>query len=722
METECNYEKYIDLLRKNYGMLTIGMKIPVRDLQALSLVYTPGVAASCLEIKKNIGDAYKYTNKLNSMIVVTDSSAFKDYDPNNWNNMEPIPYLEAMCVYYKLHANIDCYPIIFDHKLTPDGKTIAETIKVMMEAYSLVEFFSIDPKRVEEYHKVIGDHCKFGTISHQGKRETEETLRKHGYPVSVNLIYAAVSRAALDTQAYCDLDCVCDFIVQQFEEKKVKHELNDIYGVMEELVCKAADYIMKNKLSKQTTKEYNLNQEELSVEYVTNKYRRYINEGEKSWVDVFPDNYFTKQGDTNENSLLFHARYKGFVGTKTTMSFRNILSLDKLMCWRNLDKLSKLFHEDPKKSFIYSCRANLGAIITNGTAILGLGDIGSLPGLPVMEGKSILFKLFGGTNIVPICIQEKNPKTLIEICKRISPIFCVINLEDIKAPECFEVERTLIDCIPYPVFHDDQHGTAIVALAGIINAIKLTGKKPENVKVIMNGAGAAGLSVTDLLIHHGIKNFTVCDTVGAIYSGRPKNMNPFKEILAEKTNLDKKEGNLEEMLKGADIFIGLSAAGALKPEWIKNMNEKPIANPTPEIVPDLAKEAGANIVATGRSDFPNQVNNSLCFPRLFRAAVDTRASKISIDMKEAAAMGIASLVSDEELAPNFVIPGSLDPRVSIAVTNAVAKTAVDSKLSNDPRMTNERVQENIQIWNLEDQILNWEDIEEHKNKWQPPKK
>ena len=726
MEVDNNYNHYLELLKKHSGIFTLGMKIPVRDAKALALVYTPGVAASCLEIQKNLQDAYKYTNKLNTMILVTDSSGFKNYDQSNWNNMEPIPYLEAICVMYKTYANIDCYPIILDHKLITDGKILAETIKSIMPAYSLVEFFNVDKKRVEEYHSAIGDHHEFATISSHSKREEEDALKKVGYSSNVQLVYASVIRAALDTQSYHNLDKLLDQLLGQLQEKKYSYEHNDHFGLMEKLINASATYLLDNKLYCQTNKEFNLNNQELSVNYVNNKFRRYINEGDKSWVDVFPDNFLTKDGTNDQNSLLFHARYRGFVGSKTTINLRNILTLDRLFSWDNMDRLSNLFHTDPYQSTVYSCRSNLGAIITNGTAILGLGDIGALAGLPVMEGKSILFKLFGGTNIIPMCVQEKDPKKLIEICKRVSPIFCAINLEDIKAPECFEVEQTLINSTPYPVFHDDQHGTAIVVLAGLINATKLVGKKPEEVKVVMNGAGAAGISVTELLMHHGFKNFIICDTSGAIYTGRPKNMNSFKERMALNTNLEKKEGSLEEILKGADVFIGLSAAGALKPEWVKTMATKPIifalANPIPEIMPDLAKEAGAFIVATGRSDFKNQVNNSLAFPGLFRAAIDTRSTKISIEMKEAASMAIARLVKDSELNVDYIIPAGMDPRVPIEVTNAVAKTAIELKLSQNPKMTAERVQENIMLWNLEDYILNWDEIEEQKLKYNPKSK
>jgi len=356
----------------------------------------------------------------------------------------------------------------------------------------------------------------------------------------------------------------------------------------------------------------------------------------------------------------------------------------------------------------------LGAIITNGTAILGLGDIGAVSGMPVMEGKSVLFKLYGGTDIIPICIEEKDSEKMITLIKRILPGLSIINLEDIKAPNCFTIENELNNFAEFPVFHDDQHGTAVVTLAGIINASKL--KKVEDrskLKIVMNGAGAAGLSVSNLLISYGFTNLIVCDTAGAIFTGRPKNMNAFKNDIAAITNPNKINGNLEDVLKNTDVFIGLSAPGALTQEMVKTMNKDPVifalANPTPEIYPKEALEAGAFIVATGRSDFPNQINNSLAFPGIFRAAVDTKAKNITTEMKVAAAVGIANLIPEEDLRTDFIMPASLDTKVSKSVTMSVAEI---SKKSGEATLNpcDLYIAENINSWFLEGKLINEDDV------------
>jgi malate dehydrogenase (oxaloacetate-decarboxylating) len=442
----------------------------------------------------------------------------------------------------------------------------------------------------------------------------------------------------------------------------------------------------------------------------------YILQGKSAWIDDYPINFYSRNRTINENSVLLHRRYHGVVETGTNLEVKSLEILNELINWKNIDKISSLISKDTSLINILTCRGNMGAIITNGTAILGFGDIGAVAGLPVMEGKCVLFKLFGGTNVMPLCIQEKNTEIFNSIVQKISKSFCAINLEDIKAPECFEIESKLIETIPYPVFHDDQHGTAIVVLAGIINALRLAEKKIEDVKIVMNGAGAAGLSVTELLVTHGARNIIICDTVGAIYTGRPKNMNTYKEKLAKLTNPYKLAGNLTEVLKNSDIFIGVSAPKTLTHEMIKSMNKNPIifalANPEPEIYPNQAKEAGAFIVATGRSDFDNQVNNSLAFPAIFRAAIDVRARKISIQMKIAASIAIANLIPSERLNPNYIIPDSLDTKVPVAVAYAVAKEALDSGLAENKETKAEEVEHNLLGWMLEEKMRNWEYIKQ----------
>ena len=335
--------------------------------------------------------------------------------------------------------------------------------------------------------------------------------------------------------------------------------------------------------------------------------------------------------------------------------------------------------KDPMKVYELTRRQNLVAVITDGTAVLGLGDIGPEAAMPVMEGKCALFKEFAGVDAFPICIDSKDPKVIIDTIALISKSFGGINLEDISAPRCFEIEKKLKEKCDIPIFHDDQHGTAVITLAGLTNALKVVGKKKEEVRIVMNGAGAAAISICRLLLKAGFKDVTLCDRKGAIYEGRTEGMNPVKEEMSKLTNLQKKQGSLAEMLVGADVFIGVSAPGAVTTEMVKTMNKDAIifacANPTPEIFPDDAKAGGARVVATGRSDFPNQINNVLAFPGIFRGAFDVRAKDINDEMKLAASRALAELITDEELSEDYIIPKAFDPRVGKAVAAAVADAA-----------------------------------------------
>jgi malate dehydrogenase (oxaloacetate-decarboxylating) len=335
--------------------------------------------------------------------------------------------------------------------------------------------------------------------------------------------------------------------------------------------------------------------------------------------------------------------------------------------------------KDINKSYELTRRWNMCLVVTDGTAVLGLGDIGPEAGMPVMEGKCVLFKAFGDVDAFPLCIKSKSVDDIVKTIYLISGSFGGVNLEDISAPRCFEIEKQLKELCDIPIFHDDQHGTAIVTLAGLINALRVVKKKKEEVKIVINGAGAAAISITKLLLTDGFKNITLCDTKGAIYKGRNVGMNPIKDEMAELTNLEGKQGSLKEMLVDADVFIGVSAPNMVTTEMVKTMAKDAVvfacANPTPEIYPDEAKAGGAKVVATGRSDFPNQINNVIAFPAIFRGTFDVRASDINDEMKLAAARAIADLISDEDINAEYIIPAAFDPRIKTAVSKAIADAA-----------------------------------------------
>ena len=382
--------------------------------------------------------------------------------------------------------------------------------------------------------------------------------------------------------------------------------------------------------------------------------------------------------DYAKESLRLHNEWKGKIEVVTRVPVEKKDDLS-LAYTPGVAQPCLEIQKDIDKSYDLTRRWNMCLVVTDGSAVLGLGNIGPEAGMPVMEGKCVLFKAFGDVDAFPLCIKSNDVDEIVNTIYLISGSFGGVNLEDISAPRCFEIEKKLKEKCDIPIFHDDQHGTAIITLAGLTNALKVVGKKKEDVRIVMNGAGAAAISIARLLLTAGFKNITLCDRKGAIYEGRTEGMNPVKEEMAKVTNLDKKEGSLADMLVGADVFIGVSAPGAVTTEMVKTMNKDAIvfacANPTPEIFPDDAKAGGARVVSTGRSDFPNQINNVLAFPGIFRGAFDVRAKEINDEMKLAAAEALAELITAEELSEDYIIPKAFDKRVGPAVAKAVADAA-----------------------------------------------
>jgi len=385
-----------------------------------------------------------------------------------------------------------------------------------------------------------------------------------------------------------------------------------------------------------------------------------------------------------EEALHMHQVNQGKLEVRAKVEVKNAEDLSLAYSPGVAEPCKEILH-NPQSVYDFTMKGNMVGIVTNGTSVLGLGNIGAAAALPVIEGKAILLKSFAGVDAFPICLDTTNTEKIVETVKLMSPTFGAIHLEDIAAPHCFDIEEKLKKVLDIPVFHDDQHGTAIVTLAGLINALKIVNKKVEDLKVVVNGAGASGIAIAKLLYAYGIKIITLCDTNGAIYSGRIKGMNASKESVATFTNQKKEKGSLGDVIKGADIFIGVSVGDTLTKEMVQTMNKDAIifalANPIPEISPKEAKEAGARVVGTGRSDFPNQVNNVLAFPGVFRGALDARATEINEEMKKAAVKAIAELISESELTEDYVIPSPFDPRVAPAVAASVAQAAMDTNVA-----------------------------------------
>lgn len=380
-----------------------------------------------------------------------------------------------------------------------------------------------------------------------------------------------------------------------------------------------------------------------------------------------------------EKALELHKEWKGKISTEAKCEVKTREDL-ALAYTPGVAEPCKVIHEDPKEAYTYTLKQNTIAVVSDGSAVLGLGNIGPEAAMPVMEGKAVLFKEFGGVNAFPICLKTQDVDEIVETVQRLEPTFGGINLEDISAPRCFEIERRLKETMNIPVFHDDQHGTAIIVLAGVINSLKLTGKKKEDCRIVVNGSGAAGIAISKLLLRYGFRHLVICDSKGIISRDR-ENLNWIKKEMLEVTNLDNQNGTLADALVGADIFIGVSAPNSVTEKMVRSMNKDAIlfamANPVPEIMPDLAKAAGARIVGTGRSDFPNQVNNVLVFPGIFKGALEGKARQITEDMKLAAAEALAGIVSDEELNEEFILPEAFNPKVSEVVSAAVRENITE---------------------------------------------
>jgi len=682
----------LQVLSSHHGLLKTSPKVPIRDQFSLSLAYSPGVGHVCEAIKNNIKEVSNLTNRGNSIIIMSDGSGLPESKGSE--NVHVMPFLETLAVFYKQLFNIDAYPIILNGGKADQVETIVNTIDNLCPCFCGFELFGFPHTRAakilelcqREYMETLILSCDIRDLI----EESISTNLENRYLI-INLIVGAFLRAGIDMQLaqVIPKETVVGFL-SEFRSELTNLEQFDLYQFAKTVTHRVAKFMLSAHLSHEN--------KSATADSIVKRLELFYNEGKEGWYNRKEFDYVNKDNKLEENAIKLHKAHSGVTSIECKILAKDNMLFKEILDQNHLKKVSEKISQDPDLAFELTCKGNLIAVISNGTAVLGLGDIGPEAGLPVMEGKAVLFKQFGGVDAVPICMREKNPERFVENVMRISSTFAAINLEDIKAPECFEIEESLVKKLDIPIFHDDQHGTAVVVYAGLINALKLAKKKLEDVKIVINGSGAAGISIAEMLLHAGAKDIILADSKGAIYEARKENMNEYKKKLAEMTNPDDERGDLKDILKDADVFIGVSKGGALKKEWIKAMKEKPIifalANPEPEIWPAEAKEGGAFIVATGRSDLKNHINNSLAFPGIFRGAIDIRAKKITRNMQIAAAKAIAEMIKDDDLNPENIIPNSITSSVAVNVAGAVARQGMEDGVARkkvDPKKVENRL-------------------------------
>lgn len=555
-----------------------------------------------------------------------------------------------------------------DHELINSAQDLYDTVEQLAWSYNSIVLTGICEKRMDEFRDIVAKkplRCAIITDHTYNliKNYLEENWLNN--KVSVEQCISCVLRVSLD-------NFFAGFVKDEWNVKALdqfrlrndpnNHDMIADHILVEELAGHYFDAKLNIRDSSQFVRNYRL--------YSTEK--------------IAPDERDYSKHSNNDNSVYLHERYRGMIESQPKINITNLRDLDRILSCFALTNIQNKIKDDPEVADYLTLRHNYSAIVTNGTAVLGLGNIGGVSGMPVMEGKCVLFREFGGVNMIPICCELTDEDEVIMFVRRICPIFTSINLEDFKAPQCFKIEQDLAKICRPAIFHDDQHGTAIICVAALNNAAKVVKKEVKDIKIVINGCGAAGVSICRLLLKNGCKEIIMCDTKGAIYEGRPNNMNPVKDGIAKITNSDKKQGDLTEIIKDADLFIGVSVGGIVSQDMVKSMARDPIimalANPVPEIWPQEAYEAGAKIVCTGRSDFANQVNNSLAFPGIFRAIREIRIESINDDMKLAAAHGISLMIDDDKITFDMVIPKALDFDVPRTVARIVREEAIKAGL------------------------------------------
>ncbi|MEI7473259.1 MAG: malic enzyme-like NAD(P)-binding protein [bacterium] len=664
---------YKHLLEKTGGLLEVETKIPINDSFALSLVYTPGVGKCCLDIEKDINKSFELTNRGNSVAVI-----FIESDKNKHIEAN-LPRLELKVLLYKDIAKVDAYPLLVKND---DINKLLTTIKSIEPSFSCIEIIA-DKEITDLLEKELDKTNKIPVLYSYQSEEIAKTVKEcSGFENNdQEIINAALIKALINLKPqnykYTDNNQIKEYC-QNVLNGEIKPN-NLLLSHSLKLFSAFYEYFL-HKITENFKSEPTQKINKLTAEYEDSLFLK-----PNALFKQTNKNYKIEKHSIEENSIELHKRAKGVITVAPKVDLNMSENYKTLLSADFTENIASEINTFPEKVYDYTSKNNLVLIISDGSAVLGFGNIGAEASIPVLEGKSALLKKLGGVNALPIALNTQNPNEIVDIVCSLSPSFGGIHLEDISAPRCFEIENRIMEKLDMPVFHDDQHGTAIIVLAGVINALKVAGKDIKDIKIVMTGAGAAALSVAELLIHNGARNITLNDIYGPVYKGRAKGMNPYLDAIAEKTNPDNLKGSLKEVIRGADLFIGLSAANILTAEMVKSMNNRScvfaLANPTPEIMPEIAKEAGAYIVATGRSDFHNQINNSLAFPGVFRGALDVRAKCINKEMKSNAAKAIASLIPDEKLRPDLIIPNALDLRVAPAVAKAIAESAIKTKVA-----------------------------------------
>jgi malate dehydrogenase (oxaloacetate-decarboxylating) len=663
-------ERSLRLRRLYRGMLGSESKVPARDRLGLSMIYTPGVAEACKVIAGNPDEAYRYTSKGESVALV--SNGAEVIDLGKIGPLAALPILEGEAAILSELGGLCAYPICVDSEKEKDFRFVLECIA---PSFGAIAVFGTG----KEFYENMVDGLGISIPIVRYEEILDQAFRRRGgvttrqkfcdsYMVMPGLLNALIAAAASEVPA----------VITYAATREIDDAIKSVGGYS----TAALDFSMAERVARACADAFNATgtgRKKVDVEALAERVHRFAYEGAEANVE-FPGGSYDDE-HLMQAALDLYLRHRGSNRTRARMKVIDRDSID-IIGGNGAIFAAQEIAADAEKVYEYTAKGNTIAVISDGSAVLGLGDIGGLAGLPVMEGKCVLFKSLAGVNGHPLVLATKDADDIGRLVKLIAPTYGGLNLEDISAPKCFELERRLKETVDIPVFHDDQHGTAAVVLAGLINALKLTGREAADTTVAMNGAGAAGITVARMLVKYGFRDVVLCDKSGAIYEGRKENMNAEKEEIAKITNKQRVTGGLAEAMKGRDVFVGVSAGRCVTREMVAGMAAKAIvfalANPVPEIMPEEAKAGGAEIIATGRSDFPNQVNNALIFPGIMRGALGARAKDINEEMKLAAAKALAGSVPPSELSPCHILPSALDLGVAPCVAAASARAAIGS--------------------------------------------